>query len=260
MNSHLSLSFVTNAELQIGIPDFRSKDGLYALLTRGPTPSSSKTRIEDTLPSNDVLEIEDDSSDEEDLLRPAKRVKLAKAVKGQVRLIQMNISSLLNLAHINPMQDLFSANLFRQKETAQLFYIFMSSLYTKCQAANPTETHRFLKKLHDKNKLLRCYTQNIDGLEGRAGLPYAFDYTKPRNTGPAKGKKSTTASAKVVQLHGSLNAVRCGCSWAGSWTDDMVQSMQAGTPPPCPDCQSLGALLYFKSEHFIQGMLSWSSS
>ena len=35
----------------------------------------------------------------------------------------------------------------------------------------PTPAHHFLKLLHDKGKLLRVYTQNIDSLEAAAGVP-----------------------------------------------------------------------------------------
>ena len=35
----------------------------------------------------------------------------------------------------------------------------------------PTPTHYFMRLLHDKGLLLRCYTQNIDSLEHLAGLP-----------------------------------------------------------------------------------------
>jgi NAD-dependent SIR2 family protein deacetylase len=35
----------------------------------------------------------------------------------------------------------------------------------------PTPTHAFFKVLHDKGKLLRVFTQNIDSLESAAGLP-----------------------------------------------------------------------------------------
>ena len=35
----------------------------------------------------------------------------------------------------------------------------------------PTPTHAFFKVLHDKGKLLRAFTQNIDSLESAAGLP-----------------------------------------------------------------------------------------
>ncbi|CAE6915122.1 sirt2, partial [Symbiodinium sp. CCMP2592] len=35
----------------------------------------------------------------------------------------------------------------------------------------PTPAHYFIRLLHDKGILLRCYSQNIDSLECRAGLP-----------------------------------------------------------------------------------------
>eukprot|EP00966_Prymnesium_polylepis_P193020 4473507-Prymnesium_polylepis.1 len=35
----------------------------------------------------------------------------------------------------------------------------------------PTDTHRFIRLLHDKGVLLRCFTQNIDSLENAAGVP-----------------------------------------------------------------------------------------
>lgn len=34
----------------------------------------------------------------------------------------------------------------------------------------PTPTHHFIKLLADRGLLLRCYTQNIDGLERIAGV------------------------------------------------------------------------------------------
>ncbi|KAL1515124.1 hypothetical protein AB1Y20_004186 [Prymnesium parvum] len=36
---------------------------------------------------------------------------------------------------------------------------------------SPTAAHHFVKLLHDRQQLLRCYTQNIDSLEALAGLP-----------------------------------------------------------------------------------------
>lgn len=35
----------------------------------------------------------------------------------------------------------------------------------------PTPAHFFIKLLHDRGLLLRCFTQNIDSLENQAGLP-----------------------------------------------------------------------------------------
>ncbi|XP_022247435.1 NAD-dependent protein deacetylase sirtuin-3-like [Limulus polyphemus] len=52
---------------------------------------------------------------------------------------------------------------------------------------SPNEVHYFVKLLHEKKKLLRMYTQNIDGLERLAGIP----------------------SEKLVEAHGSFNTASC---------------------------------------------------
>ena len=35
---------------------------------------------------------------------------------------------------------------------------------------SPSKTHKFLASLDQNKKILRCYTQNIDGLEEKAGV------------------------------------------------------------------------------------------
>jgi len=52
---------------------------------------------------------------------------------------------------------------------------------------NPTSTHHFINKLHEKGLLLRCFTQNIDSLETLAGLP----------------------TEKVVAAHGNFDSAKC---------------------------------------------------
>ncbi|KAK9819677.1 hypothetical protein WJX72_000986 [[Myrmecia] bisecta] len=51
----------------------------------------------------------------------------------------------------------------------------------------PTPTHYFLKLLHDKGLLLRCFSQNIDSLECQTGLP----------------------PEAVVAAHGNFDSARC---------------------------------------------------
>lgn len=51
----------------------------------------------------------------------------------------------------------------------------------------PTLAHRFIKLLHDKGLLLRCYTQNIDSLETLAGVP----------------------RSKLVAAHGNFDSASC---------------------------------------------------
>ena len=62
-------------------------------------------------------------------------------------------------------------------------------------AHKPTPSHAFLRMLSDQNKLLRVYTQNIDGLEVLAGLP----------------------EDRVVQCHGGFGSAHCiNCNKAHS--------------------------------------------
>ncbi|KAH7876849.1 uncharacterized protein C8R40DRAFT_1182490, partial [Lentinula edodes] len=60
-------------------------------------------------------------------------------------------------------RDLFDASLFRDPDSTAAFFWFISQLKQKIDQAEPTPTHDFLKILESKGKLLRSYTQNIDG-------------------------------------------------------------------------------------------------
>ena len=66
----------------------------------------------------------------------------------------------------------------------------------------PTASHRFVKMLHDKGMLLRCYTQNIDSLESAAGVP----------------------AEKVVAAHGNFDS-------ASVWTDENFAGAPAAIMP-----------------------------
>jgi len=51
------------------------------------------------------------------------------------------------------------------------FHTIAKEMYPDPAKFKPTKAHKFVKLLHDKGILLKCYTQNIDGLELLAGLP-----------------------------------------------------------------------------------------
>ncbi|KAK0568989.1 hypothetical protein OC861_001426 [Tilletia horrida] len=85
-------------------------------------------------------------------------------------------------------KDLFDARLFNSEKTSDLFYTMIAELKEMADRAQPTAFHHFLKKLDTEGRLLRVYTQNIDGLEERAGLTFGLA------AGPATG--STVALGK----------------------------------------------------------------
>ena len=83
---------------------------------------------------------------------------------------------------------------------------------------DPTPAHYFVRLLHDKGVLLRCYTQNIDSLETAAGLPSEllvaahgnFDTAsvcvppaRRRDSGFGSDRAPTVA---VAELRGALQA------------------------------------------------------
>ncbi|KAF8078844.1 DHS-like NAD/FAD-binding domain-containing protein [Lyophyllum atratum] len=160
-----------------GIPDFRSSDGLYALV---------KQQYPDVV------------------------------LKGR---------------------DLFDAALFRDATSTAVFYTFISKLKQSIDAASPTPTHRFIKTLDAKKKLLRSYTQNIDGLEERVGLLGSSSQDVKSN---GKGKsKIQTRNVRNVQLHGDIHSVRCmSCSAEYPCTSEHLGMFLEGTPPSCPECAS----------------------
>ncbi|CAG8460670.1 33713_t:CDS:2 [Gigaspora margarita] len=78
----------------------------------------------------------------------------------------------------------------------------------------PTLTHYFIKLLHDKEVLLRCFTQNIDTLEQIAGLPEEV----------------------VVEAHGSFSKSQClKCKKIADpkW---MKETIFSGVIPKCVGC------------------------
>lgn len=67
-------------------------------------------------------------------------------------------------------------------------YTLASELYPG--SYRPTVTHAFIRLLCEKKKLHTCFTQNIDTLERRAGVPPKY----------------------IFEAHGSFATQRCRCS------------------------------------------------
>lgn len=132
-------------------------------------------------------------------------------------------------------RDLFDASLFRDPTSTAVFYTFISELKKSIDVATPSPTHRFLKTLDLKRKLLRSYTQNIDGLEERAGLiGTSSDEVRTHGKGKSKIK---TKDVRNVQLHGDIHRVRCTfCSADYPCASEHLEAFLTGTAPDCPDC------------------------
>jgi NAD-dependent SIR2 family protein deacetylase len=99
--------------------------------------------------------------------------------------------------------------------------LFFKALKKLVEArVRPTLTHAFLKLLHDKDLLLRVYTQNVDGLELAANVP----------------------ADKVIQAHGSLDKCLCSnerCQGASPAVDcNWGEMLERDPVPRCELCSS----------------------
>lgn len=132
-------------------------------------------------------------------------------------------------------RDLFDASLFRDTTSTSVFYTFISQLKRSIDVASPSPTHRFIKTLDTKRKLLRSYTQNIDGMEEKSGLVgSSSDGVRLNGKGKAKIK---VKEVRNVQLHGDIHRVRCTfCSAELLCTEEYLDRFNTGVPPDCPEC------------------------
>jgi len=134
-------------------------------------------------------------------------------------------------------RDLFDASLFRDPTSTSVFYTFISQLKHSIDQAIPSPTHHFIKTLDSKHKLLRSYTQNIDGLEERAGL-LGSSCQEAKTNGKGKAKLRVK-DVRNVQLHGDIHRVRCTfCSAEFPCTKEHLDLFDSGIAPPCPECSS----------------------
>jgi NAD-dependent deacetylase sirtuin 2 len=106
-------------------------------------------------------------------------------------------------------QAIFELSYFREKP--EPFYKLSSDLFPGKYA--PTPTHHFIKLLHDRSVLRRCFTQNIDSLECATGLPVD----------------------KVVAAHGNFDTAHC-LNGHEVDTDVVEKACRAGIPMRCARC------------------------
>jgi NAD-dependent SIR2 family protein deacetylase/peptidyl-tRNA hydrolase len=112
-------------------------------------------------------------------------------------------------------EAVFDIDFFRKQPEA--FYKLAKELYPG--KAQPSITHYFIRLLHEHGKLFRCFTQNIDGLELRAGVP----------------------AERVVQAHGSFDTASCIECKRPADTEYVRKCIFADQVPRCEEksCQGL---------------------
>lgn len=153
-------------------------------------------------------------------------------------------------------KDLFSSSIWKDARSTSTFYTFIASLRQRINLGvkQTSRAHGFIRALRDGNRLIRCYTQNIDGLEAREGLCTDMDRGHGRRT--RFSRKSTQlprssahcfpggaldGGCEVVQLHGNLEVLKCSfCRATCGWEEQGREvRFLLGEAPTCPSCEAL---------------------
>ncbi|EXJ85929.1 hypothetical protein A1O1_06298 [Capronia coronata CBS 617.96] len=118
---------------------------------------------------------------------------------------------------------LFDASVYKDDHSTSSFHDMVRKLSTMAENTKPSAFHRFLARLAVEGRLLRLYTQNVDGLE--TSLP-------PLATQVPLSHKAPWP--QTIQLHGGLEKMMCQkCRHV---SDFQAHLFNGPTPPLCPQC------------------------
>ncbi|KAK8216387.1 DHS-like NAD/FAD-binding domain-containing protein, partial [Phyllosticta capitalensis] len=123
-------------------------------------------------------------------------------------------------------KDLFDASVYRDPATTATFHQMVRSLSEQSKSADSTAFHHLIATLADEGRLLRLYSQNVDGLET------ALEPLATKTPLPQKGPWP-----KTVLLHGGLDKMFCvKCKEVNDFDPALFDGPN---PPPCPTCLKL---------------------
>ncbi len=111
---------------------------------------------------------------------------------------------------LNDPQDVFEIETFHNNP--EIFYSVAKEIIPDAKRFTPT--HAFIKLLQDKGKLLTNYSQNIDNIEGVAGL----------------------LPEKLIQCHGSFATASCTKCHAKVPGEEIFPDIRADIIPRCKRC------------------------
>ena len=116
--------------------------------------------------------------------------------------------------------------MYDDKKSLAMFHEMIRDLTPACKSAKPTELHRMVQRWVTEGRVLRNYTQNIDGIETQ--LPQL--QTMIPLPHPKEGR-----TPKLIQLHGTLLKMVCvGCK---DITDINPELFNGPNKPPCEVCE-----------------------
>lgn len=120
-------------------------------------------------------------------------------------------------------KQLFDASVYKDDSSTSHFHDMVRQLSGMADNAKPTPFHNLLARLSREDRLLRLYTQNVDGLD--TSLPPLATTVPLAHKGPWP---------KTIQLHGGLE--KMVCQKCHQITDFDATLFQGPQPPACPQC------------------------
>ncbi|KAL2423376.1 NAD-dependent protein deacetylase hst4 [Exophiala dermatitidis] len=124
---------------------------------------------------------------------------------------------------------LFDASVYKDDHSTSNFHDMVRKLSKMAENAKPSLFHRFLARLSVEGRLLRLYTQNVDGLE--SSLP-------PLATQVPLSHKAPWP--QTIQLHGGLEKMMC--QKCRHISDFQAHLFDGPNPPLCPQCVAADTL------------------
>ena len=120
-------------------------------------------------------------------------------------------------------KELFDASVYKDDSSTSNFHDMVCRLAKMSETAMPTAFHRLLARLSVEGRLLRLYTQNVDGLE--TSLPPLATQVPLNHKAPWP---------QTIQLHGGIEKMMC--QKCRHISDFQAQLFAGPTPAPCPEC------------------------
>jgi len=128
-------------------------------------------------------------------------------------------------------KHLFDASVYKDDSSTSSFHEMVRNMSKMTKSAKPTTFHHMLATLAQEDRLLRLYTQNVDGID--TGL-------EPLSTTVPLKKNAAGKWPKTVQLHGGLD--KMVCSKCGETSDFDADLFDGPVPPVCETCVELDRL------------------
>ncbi|KAI1180669.1 DHS-like NAD/FAD-binding domain-containing protein [Nemania sp. FL0916] len=121
-------------------------------------------------------------------------------------------------------KHLFDASVYKHDSTTSSFHTMVRDLSQLVKNATPTPFHHLLASLAKEGRLLRLYTQNVDGLETSMEPLSTVVPLQPKGPWP-----------RTIQLHGGLEKMVCSkCNEISQFDPSLFEGPQA---PLCKGCE-----------------------